>query len=455
MIIKYGFGGRMRPVFERWAKSVRQYDLGDIGKPRRFIMDAQIGPMNFRDKGGPWRAIDESFVESDGETFSARFSKLPYIFRMGEDSHRRFYPDRDNDQIWIEFEKPFANMGKPTKIGNIWTWDFPHAAMSITVGAIGIKMTFILKDSQAPSDLIIPFTIRGLTREGLFLLASGVPVARLRRFFAIDAVNVERELDVSFMAGAVRLQLDTTELIYPITVDPTIDKDVAVSADDGYWRNSPVVFDNTNTRMFFGFATDYYNSWARFTDISGLSGATIDVSNIQVYGFSTAGTPLAYVDADDSATPAAPTSEIDAAGKTHTTSNVAWNGTLFMDAWNTSPSLNVIFQELADSYDPSAIQVFIMGQGSILNYNGVRTIDYGSLAPKLHIEYTAGITIGEMMTSRHIGQIDPIQFLILPRPAWFKPFHLDPVIFGVSDGFKALVEFDSYIDQERSWTTER
>src|SRR3990167_10336212 len=101
----------MRPVIERWAESVRQYDLGDIGRPNRFIVDAQVGPINFRDTGGPWQAIDEKISDPDGETFSARFSKLPYIFRIGEDSHRRFYPDRNNDQAWIQFEKFFPNMG--------------------------------------------------------------------------------------------------------------------------------------------------------------------------------------------------------------------------------------------------------------------------------------------------------------------------------------------------------
>src|SRR3990167_532392 len=38
-----------------------------------------------------------------------------------------------------------------------------------------------------------------------------------------------------------------------------------------------------------------------------------------------------------------------------------------------------------------------------------------------------------------------VRVLPFPRPAWFKPFHLDPVIFGVSEGFEDLVEFDSYL----------
>jgi len=376
----------MRPVIERWAESVRQYDLGDIGRPNRFIMDAQVGPMNFRDTGGPWQAIDEKISDPDGETFSARFSKLPYIFRIGEDSHRRFYPDRNNDQAWIQFEKFFPNMGTPIKNGNVWTWDFTHISISLEIQFLGVKLSFILKDTLAPNSLSIPFTMKGLVRQGAFLLLSGIPVVLLRRPLAIDSAGTERALNVSFGAGTVQLNLDTASLVYPIVIDPTLDLTPEVSGDDGHWRTNGSLFENNTTACLFGRTSNLpINSWFRYTGVGGLTGSTINVSYMQLYGYATGGAPEAYIDADDSEAPVAPTSAADANTKAHTTANVRWDGALTVGVYNDSPSINTIIQEIADSYDPAVIQILIMGEGvGDASYNQVRTIDNGTLFPKLH-----------------------------------------------------------------------
>jgi len=115
-------------------------------------------------------------------------------------------------------------------------------------------------------------------------------------------------------------------------------------------------------------------------------------------GYTPVGTPLTKVYADDQVAPSAPTTAADHSGRTRTTAGVDWDGFLTVNAWNNAPSLVSVGQELADSFDSSVIQLLIDDDGTagpannsehtlhyLRSYNGSTT-----LAPKLHIEYTAG-----------------------------------------------------------------
>lgn len=135
--------------------------------------------------------------------------------------------------------------------------------------------------------------------------------------------------------------------------------------------------------------------WARFTGVSGLSGSTIDSAVYKAWGNTgSAGSPLTKIFADDSAAPTAPTTEAGHNNKTRTTAGVDWDGVLTNDVWNDSPSLNAVMQELADSHDPSAIQVLHDDDGSPqddFDYMQYDSYNQGStVAPKLDIDYTAG-----------------------------------------------------------------
>jgi len=173
----------------------------------------------------------------------------------------------------------------------------------------------------------------------------------------------------------------------------TLDLQVSVSANDGFVQDTPA-FDNTLNRMVIGNTGTLYSSWARFTGVSGLSGATIIVAFISYEdfddGFGT-GVPETSIYAEDATAPAAPTSAADYTGKATTTAFVTWNAAL-VDGWTNSPSIVTVIQELADSYDPSVIQILHKNTGSgASKFMRPKTWDNDtSLAPKLHIEYTAG-----------------------------------------------------------------
>ncbi|KKK69935.1 hypothetical protein LCGC14_2929060, partial [marine sediment metagenome] len=204
-----------------------------------------------------------------------------------------------------------------------------------------------------------------------------------------NSLYVSHRVPLSFVQGAV----------YPLMVDVTIDEQVGAGADDG-WSASDSTYSNSGLVALVGLATVVYDSWARFTGISGLSGATIDVSFGSFFEKTSSGGAniLTKLLADDQAAPSAPTDQTDHSGRTRTAAGVDWDGDPGADGFHDTPSLNTVIQELADSYDPSVIQILHDDDGSIeTGFNRWETFDdVTSEAPKLHIEYTAaagGVTV--------------------------------------------------------------
>jgi len=176
-----------------------------------------------------------------------------------------------------------------------------------------------------------------------------------------------------------------------------IDKQVGASGDDGYSVVEAGLFGPTETEHRVGArTTGKHQGWARFTGISGLSGATIDVSHISYYGLAAdQGTPYTKIFAEYAAAPTAPTSEDDHTARTRTTAGTIWNDpNLIIGAWNNSPSIVGAIQEIADNFDPSVIQILHDDNGSSQAKNNfIRAYSWDNdsgFAPKLHIEFSVG-----------------------------------------------------------------
>lgn len=169
----------------------------------------------------------------------------------------------------------------------------------------------------------------------------------------------------------------------------TLNLQVGASGDDG-WRNG-TSFASGDTQHYVGVFSNTEEAYARFTSVSGLSGATVNSADYQLYGAFGGGSPLTKVYADEAAAPAAPTSSADMTGRTRTTAGVDWDGTLTVSTFNTK-SITSVIQELADTYDPSTIVTLHDDDGSgSFDEQAHSTYDAASAqAPKLDIDYTAG-----------------------------------------------------------------
>ncbi|KKM97380.1 hypothetical protein LCGC14_1168490, partial [marine sediment metagenome] len=161
-----------------------------------------------------------------------------------------------------------------------------------------------------------------------------------------NSLYVSHRVPLSFVQGAA----------YPLMVDVTIDKQVGASADDGHTTEDGFLYATLDFAVW-GIATWTRDAFFRWTGISGLSGATIDVAYSRVYGNGYTGTPNSNIYADDQVSPGQIASRADYDSRTPTTAFVAWDGGLADGSWFNSPSIVSVIQELADSYDPTVIQI--------------------------------------------------------------------------------------------------
>lgn len=190
----------------------------------------------------------------------------------------------------------------------------------------------------------------------------------------------------------------------------TLNLQVGASADDGRSTSAPG-FDSSNANSTVGknIISHIFESWHRFTGVSGLSGVTIDAADFQLDEKSSTGTPLTNVYADDSAAPTAPTTRGEHTGKTRTTNFVAWDGDPGADGFH-GLEIKTVIQELADDFDPSEIQILHDDDGTGSNvFRESSSYDEGSsVAAKLDITYTPPAP-GTLVESAVDSQLESVQ----------------------------------------------
>ncbi len=163
-------------------------------------------------------------------------------------------------------------------------------------------------------------------------------------------------------------------------------------ADDGRSDDSPA-YTNSGTVLAVGrgsFGNPVIDAWYRFTGVSGLSGATIGSADFSPYERLSQAACETNVYADDQIAPSAPTTQGDHSGRTRTTAFTAADGDPGAAGFHAVAIIGVI-QEIADSYDPSTIQ--ILHDNDKASGEGVRnTYSYEedtTFAAKLDITYEA------------------------------------------------------------------
>jgi len=393
--------------------SKRTYLGKDAQGRNRYALDCSIGAIQYRENG-EWVDIDPSIEEADTEGFSVKFAKLPYIGRIGNDSHRRIYPDRTNPDCWIEFHKPFPNMPAPSRHNRWFYWDFTHALMGIRFDNTSIKFGFRLKDSDAPTSITIPFITQGITRQGRFLYHDGQIIAELRKPTAEDTNGEIRACEVSFGFGEVTISLDTTGLAFPIDIDPTLDLQVGASNDDCQRRLATSYFSLTdNNEQAGAYSSTYYGYGCglRFTGITIPNGATIETAYLKFTARS-ADTylPLTRISAED-VDNAGDFSGDDAASfdtrfGNHTTARIDWDN---IPAWSvdeegadtTSPEIKTVIKEIVDRASWASGNAMVLfwedfddrSTHHATNHYIRSGYSYDSSTTKcgkLHIEYTSG-----------------------------------------------------------------
>lgn len=175
---------------------------------------------------------------------------------------------------------------------------------------------------------------------------------------------------------------------------------VAAGADDGLYGTNGPSYSNALGALGVGNNVGFGNQdsfHARFEGVSGLGGATINAAVFSGFGFATgSGSPLTKVRAEAAADPATISDAADWESRTLTAAGVDWDEAATDDAWNDSPDISAVIEEI-QSLDPSVIQIYNLDDGTVTAGHGNYYEEYDTdseLAPKLTIDYTAASTGG-------------------------------------------------------------
>lgn len=382
----------------RSSKTRRLYQDGE--PTRKYSWDGVVGTsLHYPDVEGAWQDVDVNAEEPDTDGFALKFTELPYFARIAEDGRRRIYLDRNDLSYWIEFGKPFPSMGVPSRFERWFHWDFPHARIGVRFDPDSIKFGFRLKNDHAPTSITIPFETQGITRVGRLLYHDGEVVGALRRPIATGSnldefgMPVQKDCEIAFAPGEVTISLDPTGLEYPIDIDPTVDKQVAASGDDGGVKGPPApLFYGDGNYIKYGYDTVTYHGFYRWIGVS-IEG-TIETSYAEIYNIEQ-GNPDVDIHGVKEDNPPAPTTYTEFTADPLTDSYANWTTTYGSYDWHQTPSLNGLFQELVDTYtisdDAVMIQIKDSYEGEESCYYNAYSYDFNSFfAAKLHIEYTVG-----------------------------------------------------------------
>ncbi len=390
--------------------------LGKVGSRDKFALDCHIGAVQMREASGEWEDIDPTVEEFDTDGKTVNFTKTPMLVKVGEDSKRRIYPDRTDLSYWIEFQKPFVSMGKPTRQNGWFYWNFAHAVLGVKVTNTGVKFGFKLKDNQSPTSITIPFTSQGITRQGRLLYHEGKVIAELRLPIAtgsnlsIPSMPIQKDCDVSFGSGEVTISLDPTGLEYPIEIDPTLDLQVGASSDDCRRRLTTSLWGLTAANIIVGNAAGAsdkrFGGGMRFTGITIPQGSPVTTSYLTGRApdsepVNTTNSRISAEDVDDAPTFADSAATFDARFAAHTTARIDWDA---IPAWTAgtdynSPEVKTVIQEIVDRVG------WVSGNDIVIfwedfddrstatgahrywhSYDGSATY-----APKLHLEWTEAV----------------------------------------------------------------
>ena len=173
---------------------------------------------------------------------------------------------------------------------------------------------------------------------------------------------------------------------------PTLNLTTGSNLDDGYIQD-PSTYSVLAPTIFVGVSGgNDISAWYRFPGVSGLSGATIDSAVVEIEP-ALNHSPLAVttIKAETVAAPTFPASYADYIAKAKTTASVAWSipGPVIQGIPEASPDISTVIQELADSLDPTAIQIFHLEDASSAVFFIIPHDLGGSVSsPKLDIDYT-------------------------------------------------------------------
>ncbi len=394
-----------RPRAQVVRRERNAIELEDPDDGRRILV-AAVAPLHYQDAGA-WQEIDTTVQDSADPAFDDEVDRAPYRVRV-RDGNRRVWPRRDVPDEYIDFGRPEFRRANGTYAAIPWdgrrregatvTFYRADAELRATFTGGRLKIELVLTAPPASTRWRFPVSIAGLTRQGARIVSNrdGQTVATVAPFTLQDAAGIERAVAGTFGShptyqGAYTIEPDLSGLTFPVTIDPTIDTPIGAGANDGSWTNGGT-FAGTGTTIPIGNTGN--NAFLRYTGISALHQATIDVARLELIssGSFSGSTTNVIVKAAAVDNAAAPTTAAECTSPTRTTATVSWNS---VPSWTSgtqynTPSIVSIVQEMADNgYLSSGVGLFYIEDNSSTAVRRFKSYEHGDGTPAdLYVEYT-------------------------------------------------------------------
>jgi hypothetical protein len=223
--------------------------------------------------GAAWQDCDESIADDTSESgYVASLTKTRHIMKFGGTGGRRWIPRREFLNEYVTFGRPQywtgsawsnINVGTLARIGNVLTLTRPNYIFRMTATWHGVKLDYILNNTNAYKRIRFAATLTGLTWDGWNLVGQDGKVAGLiTRTIASDANGVDMPVTDANTGGYIEFTVTTTGAVFPVTVDPsplTAAGDTADGYVYGYHtstyataRSTSYNFDNITTTFAVG-----------------------------------------------------------------------------------------------------------------------------------------------------------------------------------------------------------
>lgn len=399
-----------RPRAQVVRRDRNAVELEDPDDGRRILI-ASVAPLHYED-GGAWQEIDTTVLDSTDPAFDDEVERAPYRVRV-RGGNRRVWPRRDVPNEWIDFGRPEFRRANGTYAAIPWdgrrregasvVFYRADAELRVTFTGGRLKLELVLLSAPASTRWRFPVSISGLTRQGARIVSDrdGETVATVAPFTLTDAAGTERDIAGTFTnhptyQGAYVIEPDLSGLTYPVTIDPTIDVDIAASGDDGRWRSTS--FSNSDDDTFIGGTSDN-KGFFRFTGLTALAGATVSAAKLTFAAAATDSDAANFViKARAADNPAAPTTISEASSPARHAATVSWSSVASWTAGTSydTPDLTTLVQALIDDgYLASGVILFYVEPASSgTGRRDAASYDHATYdPPALQVEYTAIVDI--------------------------------------------------------------
>jgi hypothetical protein len=173
----------------------------DDADPTKKQLIATIHDVHYHD-GAAWQDCDESIATDTSESgYVASLTKTRHIMKFGGTGGRRWIPRREFLNEYVTFGRPQywtgsawsnINVGTLARVGNVLTLTRPNYVFRMTATWHGVKLDYILNNTNAYKRIRFAATLTGLTWDGWNLVGQDGKVAGLiTRTTASDANGVD------------------------------------------------------------------------------------------------------------------------------------------------------------------------------------------------------------------------------------------------------------------------